>query len=101
MPIKPVEIDELESKAKNIYEAIIVAAKRARQINDEQKVEFNQRIQPLLEKEEEDEENDLSKEKMNLSIDFESRTKSSETSLKELLDKKLEFRARGNDLEIS
>ncbi len=35
--IKTLSIREIEAKASNIYEAIIVLAKRARQINDEQK----------------------------------------------------------------
>lgn len=35
--IKTLSISELENQADNIYEAIIVLAKRARQINNEQK----------------------------------------------------------------
>ena len=35
--IETLSIREMESKADNIYEAIIVLSKRARQINDEQK----------------------------------------------------------------
>ena len=35
--IKTMSIKDLETKATNIYEAIIVIAKRARQINDEQR----------------------------------------------------------------
>jgi DNA-directed RNA polymerase omega subunit len=54
MTIKPLDIATLEKKAGNIYEAIVITAKRARQINDEQKIEYNQRLQPIMEKEEED-----------------------------------------------
>ncbi len=35
--IKTLPLDEIEKHAENIYEAIVVMAKRARQINDEQK----------------------------------------------------------------
>lgn len=97
MSIKPLEIVELESKAGNIYEAIVIAGKRARQINDEQKVEFNQRIQPLLEKEEEDDENVVSKDKMELSIVFETKVKPTEEAVEELLNDQLDFRIRSEE----
>ena len=38
MAIKPLEIHTLESKAANVYEAIVVLSKRARQINEETKI---------------------------------------------------------------
>lgn len=95
MPITPLEIEELESKAGNIYEAAVVAAKRARQINDEQKLEYNQRIEPLV-KADEDSMDDtvVSKDKMNISVDFEKRVKPTERGLNELLGDELEFRVR-------
>ena len=34
MGIKPIDLREIDAKAKNIYEAIIISSKRARQIND-------------------------------------------------------------------
>lgn len=40
--IKTLPINEFEDRADNIYEAIIVLAKRARQINDLQKQELSQ-----------------------------------------------------------
>ncbi len=98
MPIKPLEIEELESKAGNIYEAIVVAAKRARQLNDELKIEYSQRLQPLMEKEEEDE-TIVSKDKMNISLDFEKRKKPTETGINELLADNLEFRLRTEETE--
>jgi DNA-directed RNA polymerase subunit K/omega len=96
MPIKPLETEEIESKAGNIYEAIVIAAKRARQINDETKIEFNQRIQPILEKEEDDE-SIVSKDKMNISLDFEKRKKPTDSGLEELLNDDLEFRDRSEE----
>jgi len=98
MPIKPLEIEVVESKAGNIYEAIIIAAKRARQVNDEMKIEYSQRLQPLMEKEEEDE-TVVSKDKMNISLDFEKRLKPTEVGISELLDDNLEFRIRTDETE--
>lgn len=98
MPIKPIEIEVLESKAGNIYEAIVVSAKRARQINDEQKIEYTQRLQPILDKGEEDEAV-VSKDKMNISLDFEKRTKPTDRGIDEILRNELEFRARTEEPE--
>jgi DNA-directed RNA polymerase subunit K/omega len=98
MPIKPLEIEVLESKAGNVYEAIVISAKRARQINDEMKIEYSQRLQPLIEKDEEDE-TIVSKDKMNISLDFEKRLKPTEVSTDELLNNELEFRMRTEETE--
>lgn len=98
MPIKPLETEELESKAGNVYEAIVIAAKRARQINDEMKIEYSQRLQPIMEKEEEDE-TIISKDKMNISLDFEQRLKPTEIGTQELLDDELEYRLRTEETE--
>jgi DNA-directed RNA polymerase subunit K/omega len=98
MPIKPLEIEVVESKAGNIYEAIIISAKRARQVNDEMKIEYSQRLQPLMEKEEEDE-TIVSKDKMNISLDFEKRPKPTDVGIDELLNDELEFRLRTEETE--
>jgi DNA-directed RNA polymerase subunit K/omega len=98
MTIKPLDIATLEKKAGNIYEAIVITAKRARQINDEQKIEYNQRLQPIMEKEEEDE-TVVSKDKMNISLDFEKRRKPADLALDDLMSDNIEFRARTEEPE--
>ena len=99
MSITPLEIEEVESKAGNIYEAVVVAAKRARQINDEQKLEYNQRVEPLIKADDDSDDTVVSKDKMNISVDFEKRTKSTERGLEELLHDDLEFRVRSEKIE--
>ncbi|MDZ7268296.1 MAG: DNA-directed RNA polymerase subunit omega [candidate division KSB1 bacterium] len=42
--VSTVPLDELERHAENLYEAIVVIAKRARQINDEQKRYIEQEL---------------------------------------------------------
>jgi DNA-directed RNA polymerase omega subunit len=96
MTIEPLEIEDLESKAGNIYEAVVVASKRARQINDELKLEYNQRVEPLI-KTDDDDDTVISKDKMNISVDFEKRVKPTEQGLDELLGDDLEFRERSQD----
>ena len=36
MAVKPISLRKMEEKSKNIYEAVVVMSKRARQINQEQ-----------------------------------------------------------------
>jgi hypothetical protein len=50
MPLKTIDIEKFEENADNMYESVAVAAKRARQINDEMKMELNQRLAPVIEK---------------------------------------------------
>lgn len=99
MKITPLEIEEVESKAGNIYEAVVVSAKRARQINDEEKLEYNTRVEPLIKIEDESDDTVISKDKMNISIEFEKRTKTTESGLNELLNNQLEFRVRNENIE--
>lgn len=99
MKITPLEIEEVESKAGNIYEAVVVSAKRARQINDEEKLEYNTRVEPLINIEEDSDDSVISKDKMNISIEFEKRTKTTESGLDELLNDQLEFRVRNENIE--
>jgi hypothetical protein len=48
MPIKPIDLRKLEENASNVYEAVIVAARRARQINDENRLEFNTLLSTMI-----------------------------------------------------
>lgn len=47
MPLKPVDLKEIEKHTESIYEAIIVTAKKARQINAEMRIEYNKRLAEL------------------------------------------------------
>lgn len=96
MPATPVDIHKLASKADNIYEAIVVMSKRARQINEEIKIEYNQRIealQPLTtETEEEIDQPTTNPDQINIAKDFENRPKPTEIAIKEMFEDKLTFR---------
>lgn len=93
MPIKPVDIEELTSKAKNVHEAIVAMSKRARQINEEIKIEFNQRVEMFAPKTDvENEENDINPDQLKVSLEFEKRPKPTDIALEELLAGKLTWR---------
>ena len=45
MSLNPLELKSLDNHAENVYEAIVVLSKRARQINEEMKIRLNQELE--------------------------------------------------------
>ncbi|HZH71667.1 MAG TPA: DNA-directed RNA polymerase subunit omega [Mariniphaga sp.] len=93
MNIEPIELREIDKNAANVYEAVIVAAKRARQINDEQKMEYNALLSTLVpqtttEEEGEDIQNPA---QLKMVLELESREKPHIKAINELLEGKIEF----------
>ena len=85
MPVKAFPFEKLDEKIENVYEAVIIAARRARQINDEQMIH----VRTLMEGEEteDDETPRINREDI---LDIEKLPKPVATSLKEMLDRKLD-----------
>ena len=101
MPLKPLDIEHLSGKAANIYEAIVVLLKRARQINEEMKIEFNQRIEMLqsriFEPEEETEQPQTNPDQILVAQEFEIRPKPTETAIQEFIDNKVTYRYKEDE----
>lgn len=101
MAIRPIDIEEMSSKAENIYEAIVVMSKRARQINEEMKIEFNQRIEMLqskiFEPEDESEQPQTNPDQILIAREFEQRKKPPEVAINELEGDKLTFRYKEDE----
>jgi DNA-directed RNA polymerase subunit K/omega len=93
MSVTTIDIEKFEKNAANLYEAVIIASKRARQINDEMKIEINQRLEPIIAKETEDD-TIMNQDKLNISLEFEKRDKPSIQAVKELSNEELKFRYR-------
>lgn len=92
MSIRPIDLELFIQNAKNVHEAIVACSKRARQINEETKIEFNQRIEMFTTRTEtESEENDINPDQLKVSLEFEKRPKPTETSLDELNQQKLSW----------
>lgn len=92
MHIEPIDLRSIDEHSSNIYEAIIVAAKRARQINDENKIEFNALLSTIPQTQSEDESEDLDNPaQLKISLDFEKRLKPHQQAFKELLEGKIEY----------
>lgn len=96
MPIQTIDLEKFEENAENLYEAVVIASRRARQINNDLKIELNQRMEPIIAKETEDD-TIMNQDKMNLSLEFEKRDKPSIQAIKEVLDNDLKFRYKDEE----
>ena len=93
MQIKPIDLREIDNCADNIYEAIIVSALRARQVNDELKIEFNALLSTIPESTTDDESEDIDNPaQLKISQDMEKRKKPHIQALDELLKDETKFK---------
>lgn len=96
MPLQTIDISKFESCADSLYEAVMVAAKRARQINDEMKLELAQRLEPVIAKETEDD-TIMNQDKFNISVEFEKREKPTNQAIKEMLNNDITYKYRDEE----
>ena len=93
MEITPIDLREVDKNAANVYEGIIVASKRGRQINSENKIEYNALISTIPTGTTDDEAEDIENPaQLKISLDFEKREKPHIQALNELLDGKIKFK---------
>ncbi len=98
MQIHPVDLRVIDERASNVYEAIIVAGKEARRINEEQRLEYNLQVNTIPSKGLEDDSEDIDNpDQLKVSLEFEKRPKPHLQALDELLDGKIEFRYKTKD----
>jgi DNA-directed RNA polymerase subunit K/omega len=92
MPIKPINLEFFNENGRNIHESIVAASKRARQVNEDLKIAFNQRIEVLAVKpESETEENDVNPDQLKVSLEFEKKPKPTDVALQELVNDEIEW----------
>jgi DNA-directed RNA polymerase subunit K/omega len=104
MSVKPVDMEKFYGSVGDIYEAIVITAKRARQIHSEMKIELNQRLETIQQltatTETEDELNgtpSTNPDQLKISLEFEQRPKPTEIALQEILEHKLEWRYKESE----
>jgi hypothetical protein len=102
MAIKPIDIEAFSDRARNVHEAIVATAKRARQVNEELKLEFAQRIELFTPKTEtpESEESDINPDQLKVSLEFEKRAKPTDVALDALMDGKITWRYKEREEPI-
>jgi len=97
LPVKPVDIENFSMAATDVYEAIVIASKRARQIHQDIKVELNQRIETLNQltgTPETEEEADVAAnpDQLKISLEFEKRPKPTDVATQEVIARKVKYR---------
>ena len=86
MAVKPVSLRKMEEKTKNIYEAVVVMSKRARQINQERYEEQVMELSEELELDVLDESPDIKPE------DYEEKEKVTTIAVNEFLEGEVSWR---------
>jgi len=97
MEVRPVGLKDIEAKTNNIYEAVIVVARRARQINDEYRLEYNQAVSNLVTGPEDEFDDRVNPELVKISQEIESRAKPHQSALDELINKNIDYRFKEDE----
>jgi len=92
MAIQPIDLRSLDSLTDNLYEAVIIAGKRARQINDENRLEFNQLVSTIIPTVEDEFEERGNPDQERISLQFENIEKPHLRAFNELINGDLSFR---------
>ena len=92
MSLNPLELKRLDRHAENVYEAIVVLSKRARQINEEVKIRLNQELEMFATRIDSEEEIETNPEQMRISIEFEKLPKPTQQAMEDLLGDQLSYR---------
>ncbi len=92
MGLKPIDLEKLEAQTGNIYESIVVASKKAREINDDIRIEFKKRLEEIpVKKESDDQEEIENPEQVKLSKEFDKLGKPTEIALKALMNGEIKY----------
>lgn len=100
MPIKPIDLNKIEKNTENIYESVKVAAKKARLINDQNKLEFTTLLNTLTQGTEDDFEDKENPDQLKLSLEFEKRDKPHHQALEQLIKGEIEFRYKEKEVQV-
>jgi DNA-directed RNA polymerase subunit K/omega len=101
MPLKPIDLEFFNQPGRNVHESIVAASKRARQINEDIKIEFSQRVELITTKtESETEEVDINPDQLRIAMEFEKRPKPTDLALDELMEGNLNWRFKQTEEPI-
>jgi DNA-directed RNA polymerase subunit K/omega len=93
MNITPVDLRVIDERAENVYEAICVASKRARQVNTENKIEYNAIMNTIPSSGSDDEAEDVTNPaQLKIALDLEKKPKPHLQALNELLEGEVKFK---------
>lgn len=92
MAIKTLDLDKLTDVTGNLYEAVAIAAKRARQNAANEKAELDDKLSYFEGFGPEMEDVRMQEEQARISIEYEKRPKPTEIAIKEVLNDEIYFR---------
>ncbi|HMN49875.1 MAG TPA: DNA-directed RNA polymerase subunit omega [Ignavibacteriaceae bacterium] len=93
MNLTPIDLRAIDKRAENVYEAIVVASLRARQINNENKIEFNALLNTIPSMGTDDDAEDVTNPaQLKIALEFEKKPKPHLQALNELLEKGIKFK---------
>lgn len=93
MNLVPIDLRAIDQRAENVYEAIVVAAQRARQINNENKIEFNALLNTIPSIGADDDAEDVTNPaQLKIALELEKKPKPQLKALEELLEGKIKYR---------
>jgi DNA-directed RNA polymerase subunit K/omega len=94
--IQPVDLEMMAKRGQSLYQAVAITARRARQINDEIKTEYQARVSTLVPVElDEDEEFEAPNfDQLKISLEIDKLGKPTLEALDEFTHNKLEYRFR-------
>ncbi|MBN2028979.1 DNA-directed RNA polymerase subunit omega [bacterium] len=98
-----VSILDLTKKTNNVYESVVIMCKRARQINDEQKlqIEMEREIVPGIENRENEDFDEVEIDREALLKEHKKYPKPSEVAIQEMLGDQIEYRFVDSEEEKS
>ena len=92
MEASPIDLRDIDKRSANVYEAIIVSAKRARQVNEENRIEFNALLSTIPEAIADEESEDIDNPaQLKIALDMEKKSKPHLQALNELLDGEIDY----------
>lgn len=95
--LRPINLKKIDEKVPNVYEGVIVAAKRARQINDENRMEYNSLVSSMIPATEDEFEDKENSDLIRVSMDFEKRPKPHVRGLNQLLEEGVKYRFKDSE----
>jgi hypothetical protein len=97
MPIKTIDIDALTNQVGNLYEAVVILSKRARQVSVNTKAELDDKLSYFEGFENEIEDARMNEEQYRISLDYETRPKPEEVAITEMFDHEIYYRRAGEE----
>lgn len=92
MPIKTIDTEVLADKVGNLYEAVVILSKRARQIATHTKAELDTKLSYFEDFGLEPDELRSNEDQLRISLDYEKRPKPTEVSIDEMFNDEIYYR---------